>query len=112
LKKVTIEGGTEADKTKFNTALYRSYCARATLSDVDGKYLDMCEQVVQLEDPDLPSVATRPLIECLLANFAWQFPGGRRIKQVTTFAPSLSRPRASGQGHDHKRIQPETPLKD
>jgi predicted alpha-1,2-mannosidase len=54
LKKVEIEGGTEADKTKFYTALYRSYCARATLSDVNGKYRDMCEQVVQLKDPDSP----------------------------------------------------------
>jgi len=54
LKKVQIEGGTEADKTKFYTALYRSYCARATLSDVNGKYRDMCEQVVELKDPDSP----------------------------------------------------------
>jgi predicted alpha-1,2-mannosidase len=54
LKKVEIEGGTEADKTKFYTALYRSYCARATLSDVNGQYRDMCEQVVQLKDPDSP----------------------------------------------------------
>jgi predicted alpha-1,2-mannosidase len=54
LKKVEIEGGTEADKTKFYTALYRSYCARATLSDVNGQYRDMCEQVVQLKDADSP----------------------------------------------------------
>jgi predicted alpha-1,2-mannosidase len=56
LKKIEIEGGTEADKTKFYTALYRSFCARATLSDVNGKYVDMCEQVVQLEDPDSPLI--------------------------------------------------------
>ena len=54
LKKVEIEGGTEEDKIKFYTALYRSYCARAILSDVNGKYRDMCEQVVQLKDPDSP----------------------------------------------------------
>jgi len=54
LKKVEVEGGTEADRTKFYTALYRSYCARATLSDVNGKYRDMCEQVVQLKDPNSP----------------------------------------------------------
>jgi predicted alpha-1,2-mannosidase len=54
LKQIEIEGGTEADKTKFYTALYRSYCARAILSDVNGKYTDMCEQVVQLKDPDSP----------------------------------------------------------
>jgi predicted alpha-1,2-mannosidase len=54
LKNVEIEGGTEADRTKFYTALYRSYCARATLSDVNGKYRDMCEEVVQLEDPESP----------------------------------------------------------
>jgi putative alpha-1,2-mannosidase len=54
LKKVEIEGGTEEDKIKFHTALYRSFCARATLSDVNGKYVDMCEKVVQLDDPDSP----------------------------------------------------------
>jgi len=56
LKKVEIEGGTEEDKIKFHTALYRSYCARATLSDVDGQYRDMCEQVVQLDDPESPMI--------------------------------------------------------
>ena len=54
LKKIEIEGGSEEDKTKFYTALYRSYCARATLSDVNGKYRDMCEEVVQLKNPDSP----------------------------------------------------------
>jgi predicted alpha-1,2-mannosidase len=54
LKKVEIEGGSEEDKTKFYTALYRSYCARATMSDVNGKYRDMCEEVVQLKDPESP----------------------------------------------------------
>jgi predicted alpha-1,2-mannosidase len=54
LKKVEIDGGTEEDKIKFHTAMYRSYCGRATLSDVDGKYRDMCEKVVQLDDPDSP----------------------------------------------------------
>jgi len=54
LKKVEIDGGTEADKTKFYTALYRSYCARAIISDVNGKYKDMCDQVVQLKDPNSP----------------------------------------------------------
>jgi len=54
LKKIEIKGGTEEDKTKFYTALYRSYCARATMSDVNGKYKDVCDQVVQLKDPDSP----------------------------------------------------------
>jgi predicted alpha-1,2-mannosidase len=54
LKKVEIKGGTEEDKIKFHTAMYRSYCGRTTLSDVNGKYRDMCEQVVQLDDPDSP----------------------------------------------------------
>jgi len=51
LGRVAIEGGTETDKTKFYTCLYRSYCARMTLSDVNGKYRDMGEEVVQLKDP-------------------------------------------------------------
>jgi predicted alpha-1,2-mannosidase len=54
LKKIKVEGGTETDKLKFYTNLYRSYNARTIFSDVNGKYTDMCEQVRQLEDPDSP----------------------------------------------------------
>ena len=52
LGRITVEGGTEADKTKFYTSFYRSYCARMTLNDVNGRYRDMYEQVAQLRDPD------------------------------------------------------------
>ena len=54
LSKIEVEGGTETDKIKFYTNLYRSYCARTILSDVNGKYVDMYEKVQQLEDPDSP----------------------------------------------------------
>jgi len=54
LCRIEIEGGTEQDKVKFYTNLYRSYAARTILSDVNGKYVDMCEEVVQLEDPQSP----------------------------------------------------------
>jgi predicted alpha-1,2-mannosidase len=54
LSKIEIEGGTETDKKKFYTNLYRSYVARAIWSDVNGKYRDPCEEIKTLEDPDSP----------------------------------------------------------
>jgi len=54
LSKVEIEGGSEVDKTKFYTNLYRAYAGRTTWSDVNGKYVDMYEEVQQLKDPDRP----------------------------------------------------------
>ena len=54
LSKITIEGGTEKDKTKFYTNLYRAFCARTIFSDANGKYVDMCENVQQLPDPNSP----------------------------------------------------------
>lgn len=54
LRKIEVEGSSEKNKTKFYTNLYRSYCARTIWSDVNGKYVNMNEQIVQLEDPDSP----------------------------------------------------------
>ncbi len=54
LKKIKVEGGMETDYIKFYTNLYRSYNARTIFSDVNGKYMDMCEKVQQLDDPDSP----------------------------------------------------------
>jgi len=54
LSKISIEGGSEAERTKFYTGYYRSYTARAIYNDVDGKYADMCENIVQLKNPDDP----------------------------------------------------------
>ncbi len=54
LKLIEIEGGTETDKIKFYTNFYRSYNARTMFSDVNGKYVDMCEKVRQLDDPESP----------------------------------------------------------
>ncbi|MEN7550780.1 GH92 family glycosyl hydrolase [Rapidithrix thailandica] len=48
LSKITVEGGAEEDKTKFYTNLYRSYSAKQTWNDVNGKYRDACERVQQL----------------------------------------------------------------
>lgn len=49
LKKIKVEGGTEEDKYKFYTNLYRSYAGKQTWNDVDGKYRDACENIQQLE---------------------------------------------------------------
>jgi len=54
LGKIKVEGGSEEDKLKFYTNMYRSYSARTIFSDVNGKYTDMCEDVQQLKDPDSP----------------------------------------------------------
>jgi predicted alpha-1,2-mannosidase len=54
LGKIKVEGGTESDKVKFYTNLYRSFSARTIYSDANGKYLDMCEKVQQLTDPGSP----------------------------------------------------------
>jgi predicted alpha-1,2-mannosidase len=54
LSKIEIKGGTETDKIKFYTNMYRSYCSRTIWSDVNGKYVDMNEEVCQLEDPASP----------------------------------------------------------
>jgi len=54
LSRIEVEGGTPEQKTKFYTNLYRSYTARTVWSDVNGKYVDMCEEVQTLEDPSSP----------------------------------------------------------
>lgn len=54
LGKIEVEGGSETDKKKFYTNLYRSYVARAIWSDVNGKYRDPCENIRQLENPESP----------------------------------------------------------
>ena len=51
---IEVEGGTEEQKLKFYTNMYRSYCARTIWSDVNGRYVDMFEKVQQLEDPESP----------------------------------------------------------
>lgn len=48
LSKIEVKGGSEEDKTKFYTNLYRSYAGKQTWSDVNGKYVDACENVQQL----------------------------------------------------------------
>jgi len=52
LLKVIEVKGSEENKTKFYTNLYRTYCARADFSDVDGKYVDMYEKVQHMKDPN------------------------------------------------------------
>lgn len=49
LGRIRVEGGTEQDKRKFYTNLYRVYAGKQTWNDVDGKYRDACEQVQQLQ---------------------------------------------------------------
>jgi len=50
LGKIRVEGGSEANRTKFYTNLYRSYVGRTTWNDVDGRYVDMYEKVRQLPE--------------------------------------------------------------
>lgn len=50
LGKVKVEGGTETNKIKFYTNLYRSFAGKQTWNDVDGKYRDACEEVQVLAE--------------------------------------------------------------
>jgi predicted alpha-1,2-mannosidase len=54
LGKIKVEDGSETDKMKFYTNLYRTYSSRTIFSDVNGKYTDMCEKVQQVKNPDSP----------------------------------------------------------
>jgi predicted alpha-1,2-mannosidase len=54
LSKIKVEGSSEINKIKFYTNLYRSYSARSILSDVNGKYVDPCENIRQVADPSSP----------------------------------------------------------
>jgi predicted alpha-1,2-mannosidase len=54
LGRIRVEGGSETDKIKFYTNMYRAYCARTIFSDVNGQYRDMCENRQELPNPDSP----------------------------------------------------------
>lgn len=54
LGRIEVEGGSEADRVKFYTNLYRSFNARAVCSDANGKYVDPNGRVRQLENPESP----------------------------------------------------------
>ena len=51
---IKVEGGSESDKKKFYTNMYRAYSSRTTWSDVNGKYRDMYEKVQQADNPESP----------------------------------------------------------
>lgn len=54
LGNIEVEGGTETDRIKFYTNLYRAYAGRTIWSDVNGKYVDMFGRVRQTQVPDSP----------------------------------------------------------
>ena len=54
LKSIEVEGGTDTDRKKFYTNLYRSFVARTIFSDVNGKYVDPTGHVQQLKNPESP----------------------------------------------------------
>jgi predicted alpha-1,2-mannosidase len=60
LSKIKIEGGSETNKKKFYTNLYRSYVARTIWSDVNGKYIDVNEKERQV-DPSSPVIGSDAL---------------------------------------------------
>lgn len=49
LSGIRVEGGTEEDKVKFYTNLYRVFAAKQTWNDVNGKYLDAAEKEQMLK---------------------------------------------------------------
>jgi len=44
LSRIKVEGGSESNKIKFYTNLYRAFVGRTTWNDVNGKYIDMYEK--------------------------------------------------------------------
>lgn len=52
LGKIKVEGGLEIDKVKFYTGLYRAYSSKTIFSDVNGKYIDACENEQQVNPAD------------------------------------------------------------
>ena len=44
LGRIKVTGGSERDKTKFYTNLYRAFAGKQTWSDVNGKYIDTMER--------------------------------------------------------------------
>lgn len=61
LSKIEVKGGTETEKKKFYSNLYRSYVARTIWSDVNGQYRDPCENIRTLDDPDSPMLGSDAL---------------------------------------------------
>ena len=53
LSKIQVEGDNEQDKIKFYTNLYRAYAGKQTWNDVNGKYVDACENIRQLESGNI-----------------------------------------------------------
>lgn len=49
LSTIKVDGGTETDKAKFYTNLYRVFAAKQTWNDVNGKYVDPAENVQTLK---------------------------------------------------------------
>lgn len=49
LSRVKIEGGTEKNRRKFYTNLYRAFAGKQTWNDCDGKYRDACEDIRELK---------------------------------------------------------------
>lgn len=58
LKRIEVEGGTDTDRTKFYTNLYRSFVARTIFSDVNGKYIDPRARLQQLDNPESPMLGS------------------------------------------------------
>ena len=52
LGKIKVEGGTETDKLKFYTGMYRTYSSKTIFSDVNGMYVDACENIQQVDSHD------------------------------------------------------------
>jgi predicted alpha-1,2-mannosidase len=54
LGRIEVEGGSETDRTKFYTNMYRAFVARTIFSDVNGKYVDPTGRIRQVENPESP----------------------------------------------------------
>lgn len=57
---IRVEGGSEADFRMFYTAMYRVFAGLTVWSDVNGKYVDMYENIQQPDDTDLAIFGSTP----------------------------------------------------
>lgn len=49
LSRIEVEGGAEADKTKFYTGLYHALLGRGIANDIDGAYITNDKQIAKIE---------------------------------------------------------------
>jgi predicted alpha-1,2-mannosidase len=56
LERLKISSADRREKVRFYSNMYRSLCSRNTYSDINGEWMDACEQPRELKDPACPAL--------------------------------------------------------